>query len=72
MGFDEAAKTLKVKTRSPPVKGKANKEIEEELSALTESRAEIVKGEKAKKKQVRFSLGPGEAVNALRLALEKN
>jgi uncharacterized protein (TIGR00251 family) len=55
LGWDEGLSALKIKTRSPPAKGKANQEIEKELSKFFRSRVTLVSGLKSKKKKAFLS-----------------
>ena len=48
-------KTLEVKLKSPPLKGKANKEIVKEFSKLTGRKVIIVSGLKSHQKIVKIS-----------------
>lgn len=55
IGYNEWRKTLEVKIKSPPTKGKANKEIMKEFSNLTGHPAEIVSGHKSRQKTLKIS-----------------
>ena len=49
-GFDDLTKTLQISVTSLPEKGKANNEIEEELSKLFNKKTKIIRGLKSDKK----------------------
>lgn len=51
-GYNEWRKTLEVKLKSPPTKGKANKELVKEFSSLTGRKTEIVGGHKSRQKTI--------------------
>ena len=51
-GFDAWRNALKVRTRSKPIEGKANKEIEKELSKVLDAKVKIISGEKSRDKKV--------------------
>ncbi len=51
-GYNEWRKTLEVKLKSPPTKGKANKELMKEFSGLTGHDTEIVAGHKSRQKTI--------------------
>ena len=53
-GWDEGLNVLKIKTKAPPEKGKANQEIEKELSKFFRSPVTLVSGFKNKKKKAFF------------------
>ncbi|HMK53652.1 MAG TPA: DUF167 family protein [Methanobacteriaceae archaeon] len=55
VGYNTWRKTLEVKIKSPPLKGKANKEIVKEFSKLTGRPVEIVSGLKSQMKTLRIS-----------------
>lgn len=50
LGLENQA--LKLKIKSPPLKGRANQEIEKELKKLFKTKVTIIKGWKSKKKKV--------------------
>lgn len=50
-GWDEGRQALKIKTKAPPAKGKANQEIEKELSKFFRSRVTLVSGLTSKRKK---------------------
>ena len=52
VGWDEGLQALKIKASSPPMKGKANQEIEKELSQFFGSRVKLVSGLNSRKKKV--------------------
>ena len=49
-GYNQWRKTLEVKLKSPPTKGKANKELMKEFSALTGHPTDIIAGHKSRQK----------------------
>jgi uncharacterized protein (TIGR00251 family) len=53
-GYNNWRKTLEVKIKSPPLKGKANKEIIKEFSKLTGCPVELVSGLKSQQKTIRI------------------
>lgn len=53
-GYNNWRKTLEVKIKSPPLKGKANKEIINEFSKLTGHPVELVSGLKSQKKTMKI------------------
>ena len=53
-GYNTWRHTIEVKIKSPPTKGKANKEIMKEFSKLTEHPAEIVSGHKSRQKTIKI------------------
>jgi uncharacterized protein (TIGR00251 family) len=55
LGWDDGLQALKIKTKSAPVKGKANQEIEKELSKFFGSPTRLVAGLKGKTKKVRIA-----------------
>ena len=55
-GYNEWRQTLEVKIKSPPTKGKANKELIKEFSALSGNPVEIIAGHKSKLKTLLKSL----------------
>lgn len=51
-GYNKWRKTLEVKIKSPPTKGKANKELMKEFSQLTGHITDIVTGHKSRQKTI--------------------
>jgi len=51
-GIDEWRKRLIIRVRSPPLDGKANKEVEEYMKEVTGGRSEITKGHTVRQKTV--------------------
>jgi uncharacterized protein len=49
-GYNPWRKTLEVKLKSPPTKGKANKELMKEFTTLTGHTTEIIAGHKSRQK----------------------
>ncbi len=52
VGFDEWGLTLKVRVSENPEKGKANRELIEELEKFFNTKVKIVSGEKQRKKRL--------------------
>ena len=50
-GFDAWRNALKVRTRSKPIEGKANREIEQELSKVLDAEVKIISGGKSRDKK---------------------
>lgn len=48
--FDQDSNTLKLRTKSPPVKGEANREIEREMKRILNSEVRIISGLKSRRK----------------------
>jgi len=63
-GFDVWRNALKVRTRSKPLEGKANKEIEKELSKVLDAEVKIISGEKSRDKKVLVK-GSGKVMEKL-------
>ena len=51
-GFDKDSNTLKLRTKSPPVKGEANREIEREMKRILNSEVRIISGFKSRRKKI--------------------
>lgn len=51
-GFDEWRKRIIIKIRSPPLDGKANKEVESLVRQITGCRAEIIRGHMGRQKTI--------------------
>jgi len=51
-GFDAWRNALKVRVRSKPIEGKANKEIEQELSRVLGAEVKIISGGKSRNKKI--------------------
>ena len=51
-GFDAWRNALKIRARSEPIEGKANKEIEKELSKVLDAKVRIISGEKSRDKKI--------------------
>ena len=49
-GYNKWRRTLEVKLKSPPTKGKANKELMKEFSTLTGHDTDIIAGHKSRQK----------------------
>ncbi|AJF60641.1 MAG: hypothetical protein QT03_C0001G1160 [archaeon GW2011_AR10] len=64
-GFDFWRNALKLKTKSKPLKGQANKEIEAELEKLLEAKVKIVSGKNSRNKKVLVEKSREEALAKL-------
>jgi uncharacterized protein (TIGR00251 family) len=64
-GTNEWRKRLVVRVRSPPLGGKANKEVEEYVSRITGCRSEIIKGNTGRQKTVMIYGDPDEILSAM-------
>lgn len=53
-GYNKWRKTLEVKIKSPPTKGKANKELIKEFSTLSKKPVEIISGKKSRQKTLKI------------------
>ncbi|MBN2127674.1 MAG: YggU family protein [Candidatus Diapherotrites archaeon] len=53
IGFDSWSKALKIKIKSPPEKGKANKEVIDELKKEFNCGIEIINGLKTRNKKIK-------------------
>lgn len=52
LGFDEWSSALKIKVKSAPEKGKANKELVERLQEMLKTKVKILQGEKSSEKKL--------------------
>ena len=52
VGFDEWSNSLKIKVKSAPEKGKANKELVEKLQEILKTKVKILQGEKSANKKI--------------------
>lgn len=57
-GYDEWRKRMIVRVKSPPLDGKANKEVEEMMKEITGCRSEIINGHLNRQKTVLISGDP--------------
>ena len=64
-GFDEWRRRLTVRVKSPPLDGKANKEVEDIFKDLTGSHAEITSGHLSRQKTVMIYGDPDKIMKAL-------
>ena len=64
-GTDEWRKRLIVKVRSPPLEGKANKEVEKFMEKITGRRSEVIKGLTDRRKTVMIYGDPEEILTSL-------
>lgn len=53
-GYNEWRERIEIRLKSPPLKGKANKEIVNEFSKLTKSNVEIISGLKSHHKTLKI------------------
>ncbi|MGF7119000.1 DUF167 family protein [Methanobacterium oryzae] len=54
-GYNEWRERIEIRLKSPPLKGKANKEIVNEFSKLTKSDVEIISGLKSHHKTLKIN-----------------
>ena len=64
-GINEWRKCLVIRVRSPPLDGKANREIEEYLKNVTGCRSEVIKGHTSRQKTVIIHGDPDDILHAL-------
>jgi uncharacterized protein (TIGR00251 family) len=64
-GTNEWRKRLIVRVRSPPLDGKANKEVAEFMEKITQCRSEITKGHTNRQKTVMIHGDPDEIIRSL-------
>jgi len=65
-GFDEWRKRLVVKVKAPPLDGKANKEVESLMKAVTGCRSEIKSGHLNRMKAVMIYGDPEKIMESLK------
>ena len=66
-GYNEWRKAVEVKIKAVPQKGKANKEIVNEFSKISQSSVEILSGHKSHHKTLKFyGLGENELLEILK------
>ncbi len=53
-GYNEWRERIEIRIKSPPLKGKANKEIINEFSKLTKNPVEIISGLKSRQKTLKI------------------
>jgi len=53
-GYNDWRERIEIRIKSPPLKGKANKEIINEFSRLTKSDVEIISGHKNRQKTLKI------------------
>ena len=53
-GYNEWRERIEIRIKSPPLKGKANKEIIDEFSKLTKNPVEILSGLKSRQKTLKI------------------
>ncbi len=66
MGYDRWRKAVTVKIRSPPIGGRANRELLDILKSVFESDVRIVRGEKSSSKVVEIEASKEEVLKKLR------
>jgi uncharacterized protein (TIGR00251 family) len=65
-GYNEWRERIEIKIKSPPLKGKANKEIINEFSKLTKKDVEITSGHKSRQKTLKiFRISKDEFLDIL-------
>jgi uncharacterized protein (TIGR00251 family) len=65
-GYNEWRERIEIKIKSPPLKGKANKEIINEFSKLTKKDVEITSGHKSRQKTLKiFRISKNEFLDIL-------
>jgi uncharacterized protein (TIGR00251 family) len=69
-GIDGWRKRLIVKVRSPPLDGKANKEVEELFSKITGLPSAVISGHTSRQKTVLIEGDPAEIISKLRDQIE--
>lgn len=65
-GVDEWRKRLMIKVRSPPLDGKANKEVEEILRKAANSPALVISGHTSRQKTIFIEGNPDAIISKLR------
>lgn len=70
--WDESEKILKIETKSPPEKGKANKEILKELKKFFEAETYLVSGKTNKNKIIGINLEQKSIFEKLSLLKKQN
>ena len=66
VGYNEWRERIEIRIKSPPLKGKANKEIVDEFSKLTKNPVEIISGLKSRQKTLRiYNLSKSQFVDIL-------
>ena len=65
-GVDEWRKRLTVRVKSPPLDGRANKEVESLFRDITGCKCQIVKGQTSRQKTVRIIGEPDAIIESLR------
>ena len=66
-GYNEWRERIEIRIKSPPLKGKANKEIINEFSKLTKKDVEITSGHKSRQKTLKiFKISKEEFLDILR------
>jgi uncharacterized protein (TIGR00251 family) len=53
-GYNDWRERIEIRIKSPPLKGKANKEIINEFSKITENHVEIISGLKSRQKTLKI------------------
>jgi uncharacterized protein (TIGR00251 family) len=63
-GYNDWRERIEIRIKSPPLKGKANKEIINEFSKITKKDVEIVSGHKSRQKTLKiFKIAKDEFLN---------
>ena len=68
-GMNEWRKRITVRVRSPPLGGKANREVIEFIEGITKCRAEIIRGHTGRQKTVMIYGNADEILKALEASL---
>ena len=66
VGFNPWTKRIKVRVKNPPVKGRANLELTNELSKIFNAKVTLIHGDKSKKKKVEIALSEKEVTDVLK------
>jgi len=69
-GIDSWRNRLIVKVRSPPLDGKANREVEEVISAAAGSPSHVTSGHTNRQKTLRIEGDPAAIISKLRESIE--
>jgi uncharacterized protein (TIGR00251 family) len=70
-GVDSWRKRIIIKVRSPPLEGKANKEVEDVIRETTGFPCAVISGHTSRQKTVRIDGDPAEIISRLRECCER-
>ena len=70
-GVDSWRKRIIIKVRSPPLEGKANKEVEDVIREATGFPCAVISGHTSRQKTVRIDGDPAEIISRLRECCER-